>query len=83
MLRSGASATPERLLVHLLAAVAFFFSKAQIKSLRALIHYTCTCKPSPALVSTIREAISDDLVYAAHIKTELLFTSKDQMNAWM
>lgn len=38
--------------------LCFVFFKAQIKSFSALIHDTCTCKPSPALVSTIREAIS-------------------------
>lgn len=58
-------------IMHMLAAVAFHSTNDVFNT---LIHYTCTCKPSAALISTFREAIRHDLAYNTHIKTQLQST---------
>lgn len=52
------------------------FSLHQPDAFNTLIHDTCTCKPSAALISTFREAIRSDLAYSTHIKIELQSASQ-------
>lgn len=52
------------------------FSLHQSDAFNTLIHDTCTCKPSAALISTFREAIRSDLAYSTHIKIELQSASQ-------